>query len=185
WYRWKVYFSCRQLTEILEEKLTEIGNKNRHVVLLQHGDSGFVPFSAQDSVGFGLLRGVEVSRRGEGGVAMELLLTFEKGDVKVRTEYAIRQVLSPKRLTIGEPIYLQRKDGTSIVDNIMLPSGFFAVKEMKNEKGELTGIALYGGGNGHGVGMSQYGAKKLAEEGKTSAEIISLYFPGTTVEKVL
>ena len=56
---------------------------------------------------------------------------------------------------------------------------------MKNEKGELTGIALYGGGNGHGVGMSQYGAKGLAAEGKTAEEIISYYFPGTMVERVL
>ena len=185
WYRWKVYFSRRQVTEILESKLKEISRKKRQVVLLQHKNSDFVPFSAQDNVSLGLLQGMEVSRRGDGGVAMELLLTFEKGAVKVRTEYAIRQILSPKRLTIGEPIYLQRKDRTSIVDNIMLPSGFFAVKEMKNENGELTGIALYGGGNGHGVGMSQYGAKKLAEEGKTSAEIISFYFPGTKAEKVL
>ena len=67
----------------------------------------------------------------------------------------------------------------------MLPSGYFAIKEMRNEKGELTGVALYGGGNGHGVGMSQYGAKYLAEEGKTAEEIIAYYFPGTTAEKVL
>ena len=41
--------------------------------------------------------------------------------------------------------------------NTILPSGFFAVKEMRNEEGALTGVAFYGGGNGHGVGMSQYG----------------------------
>ncbi|MBR5123393.1 MAG: stage II sporulation protein SpoIID, partial [Anaerotignum sp.] len=91
----------------------------------------------------------------------------------------------PTKLTLGEPIYLQRKGGEALVGQTMLPSGFFAVKEMKNETGELTGIALYGGGNGHGVGMSQYGAKKLAEEGKTAEEIISYYFPGTTVEQVI
>ena len=94
-------------------------------------------------------------------------------------------MLSPTKITIGEPVYLQRKIGDSLTGQTMLPSGFFAVKEMKNEKGELTGIALYGGGNGHGVGMSQYGAKGLAEEGKTAEEIIKNYFPGTMIEKVM
>ena len=182
WHRWKVYFGCRQLTEILEEKLSEISEKNRHMVLLQQLDGGFEKYKSQD---MGLLQGISITRRGMGGVAMELQLTFEKGTVKVLTENAIRKVLSPTKLTIGETIYLQRSGGDPLVGNIMLPSGFFAVKEMKNEKGELTGIALYGGGNGHGVGMSQYGAKGLAENGKTAEEIIQYYFPGTTVERVL
>lgn len=182
WYRWKVYFSCKQISEILGQKLTEISGNNRQVVLLQHNNGEFETYKEQD---MGLLQGMAVTRRGEGGIAMELQLTFENGVVKVRTENAIRKVLSPTRLTIGEQIYLQRSGGDSLVGNVMLPSGFFAVKEMKNEKGELTGIALYGGGNGHGVGMSQYGAKHLAEEGKTAEEIMTEYFPGTTVEKVL
>lgn len=39
-------------------------------------------------------------------------------------------------------------------------------------------------GYGHGVGLSQYGAKALAEQGKTYAEILAWYYPGTTLEKV-
>ncbi len=169
WYRWKVYFGCGQLTEILEKTLKE----SRNCVI--EGDASAL----------GKLQGISVSQRGQGGIAKELTLVFEKGKAVVKTENAIRKVLSPTRLTIGEPIYLQRKAGDSLTGNTMLPSGFFAVKEMKNEEGKLTGIALYGGGNGHGVGMSQYGAKALAEEGKTAEEILSYYFHGTTVEKIL
>ena len=36
-------------------------------------------------------------------------------------------------------------------------------------------------GYGHGVGMSQWGAKALAEEGAAAAEILAHYFPGTTL----
>lgn len=169
WYRWKVYFGCRQLTEILQKTLSPSAK------CIVEGD-------ISDP---GKLQGIAVTRRGEGGVVMELTLTFEKGKATVKTENAIRKALFPTKLTIGEPIYLQRSGGDSLTGQTMLPSGFFAVKEMKNEKGELTGIALYGGGNGHGVGMSQYGAKKLAEKGKTAEEIIAYYFPGTAVEKVL
>ena len=169
WYRWKVYFSCGQLTEILQETLAESTNCR-------------IEGNQKD---LGRLTGIAVTRRGQGGLAMELQLTFEKGTATVKTENAIRKALSPTKRTLGEPIYLQRKGAESLTGNSMLPSGFFAVKEMKNTEGKLTGVALYGGGNGHGVGLSQYGAKYLAEQGKTAAEIIACYFPGTKVEKVL
>lgn len=175
WYRWKVYFGCGQLSEIAAKTLHEVSATNPSLVSVQEGNLSAL----------GRLQGMAVTRRGKGGVAMELQMEFEKGTVTVKTEYAIRKVLSPTKLTIGEPIYLQRKSGDSLTGQTMLPSGFFAVKEMRNGEGTLTGIALYGGGNGHGVGMSQYGAKKLAEEGKSSAQILAYYFPGTRVEKVL
>ena len=38
-----------------------------------------------------------------------------------------------------------------------------------------------GSGYGHGVGMSQIGARGLALEGKSAAEIISYYYPGTQI----
>ena len=56
---------------------------------------------------------------------------------------------------------------------------------MKNAEGKFIGVALYGGGNGHGVGMSQYGAKGMAEEGKTAEEILEHYYTGTTVQQVI
>ena len=37
-------------------------------------------------------------------------------------------------------------------------------------------------GYGHGVGMSQYGANVLAEEGATCQEILEHYYTGATVE---
>ena len=38
-------------------------------------------------------------------------------------------------------------------------------------------------GYGHGVGMSQYGANAMAQEGKTCAEILTHYFTGTLIGK--
>jgi len=38
-----------------------------------------------------------------------------------------------------------------------------------------------GSGFGHGVGLSQIGAKGLALEGKSASDILSYYFPGTTL----
>jgi peptidoglycan hydrolase-like amidase len=39
----------------------------------------------------------------------------------------------------------------------LLPSGFFAIEKVGNT------IIFYGGGWGHGVGMSQYGARELGK----------------------
>lgn len=36
-------------------------------------------------------------------------------------------------------------------------------------------------GSGHGVGMSQYGAKVYAAQGWTYQEILSRYYPGTAL----
>ncbi|MDD4159906.1 MAG: SpoIID/LytB domain-containing protein [Synergistaceae bacterium] len=40
---------------------------------------------------------------------------------------------------------------------------------------------IYGRGSGHGVGMSQWGAKAMAEKGWTFTQILNYYFPGTTI----
>ena len=37
-------------------------------------------------------------------------------------------------------------------------------------------------GYGHGVGMSQYGAHFMAQEGYDYIEILEHYYPGTTVQ---
>ncbi|MCI7656936.1 SpoIID/LytB domain-containing protein [Anaerotignum sp.] len=182
WYRWKTYFGAGQLTEITSTKLKEAAKSHpAHVEVLQEDGS----WKAQTPNDLGRLTGISVAKRGESGVMEVLRLDYEKGSVQVKTEYTIRQVLSPTKMTVGDPIYLQRKDGASLTGNTLLPSGFFAVKEMKNAEGKLTGVALYGGGNGHGVGMSQYGAKGMAEDGKTAEEILEHYYTGTTVQQVI
>ena len=47
-----------------------------------------------------------------------------------------------------------------------------------------NGITITGTGSGHNVGMSQYGAKAMAEQGYTYADILSFYFTGITLERI-
>jgi SpoIID/LytB domain protein len=42
-------------------------------------------------------------------------------------------------------------------------------------------VILRGGGWGHGVGMSQYGAYAMAQAGHSASEILTHYYPGTEV----
>ncbi len=52
----------------------------------------------------------------------------------------------------------------------------------KTSEGTLTGFKFDGTGWGHSVGMSQYGAKGMAEAGFSYVEILLHYFPGTNLE---
>ena len=47
---------------------------------------------------------------------------------------------------------------------------------------ETDTFTFSGHGWGHRIGMSQFGAKKMAEAGFSASEILTYYFPGTTVE---
>lgn len=42
---------------------------------------------------------------------------------------------------------------------------------------------MSGRGNGHGVGMSQWGANVMGESGKTYKEILQFYYPGTKITR--
>lgn len=45
-----------------------------------------------------------------------------------------------------------------------------------------TGFLFQGSGYGHGVGLCQWCMLKMAREGKTYTEILSFFYPGTTIQ---
>lgn len=52
----------------------------------------------------------------------------------------------------------------------------------KTVSGAPTKYIFNGKGWGHGLGMSQWGAKKMAELGYTYEDILLHYYTGTTIE---
>jgi len=65
-----------------------------------------------------------------------------------------------------------------------MPSAFFVIEPIENKDGKLTGYTFYGGGNGHGAGMSQNGVKGMVDKGYNYKEILKHYYPGTEVKKI-
>ncbi|MDD2853355.1 MAG: SpoIID/LytB domain-containing protein [Desulfuromonadaceae bacterium] len=59
----------------------------------------------------------------------------------------------------------------------VIKSTRFSTKISKDE------VSFSGRGNGHGVGLCQWGAKQRALDGFDSGEILSYYYPGTTLKK--
>ncbi len=80
---------------------------------------------------------------------------------------------------------LTGKEFRELIDKWMgsgrLKSTLFEVKS-RTER-EARYFVFQGRGSGHGVGMCQWGAKKMAEEGKSFEDILQFYYPGTEIEK--
>ena len=68
--------------------------------------------------------------------------------------------------------------GDEIAAALELPSPAFSVS--KTEKG----LKFVTKGSGHGYGLSQWGANRLAEEGKDAVTILNTYFQNISVEKM-
>lgn len=117
----------------------------------------------------GEIKGIEVRKRSAGGAAEAVRIEGTKGSMEIAGEYQIRKFLSAK----GYPI--QKNDGTVSREMDLLPSACFtAVPEKEGET--IASFTFYGGGYGHGVGMSQNGAQHLAEQGKTYEEILAYFY---------
>ncbi|MBU8921849.1 MAG: SpoIID/LytB domain-containing protein [Bacteroidales bacterium] len=65
----------------------------------------------------------------------------------------------------------------------ILRSTLFKMKVTRSG-GRVASVSLKGAGNGHGTGMCQSGAIKMAEEGYDFREILLHYYPKITIERV-
>lgn len=171
WYRWQVFLP---LSELEDNLLTALKVRYKEVpeqILTYDPDRDC--YESKTPEKFGELLSVRVQARGSGGIVTELLIIGSRQSFLVKNEYNIRSVLAP----FGQLIYRYNADPVS--GSTLLPSAFLILSrgEYKGEEGYL----VIGGGNGHGVGMSQYGAKKMAENGYLCEEIIEEYYPGTTL----
>ena len=65
--------------------------------------------------------------------------------------------------------------GDELAGALELPSTAFSFSALED------GVRITCTGSGHGYGLSQTGASRMAEEGKTKEEILSYYYPGTEI----
>ena len=118
----------------------------------------------------GTLLNLTITQTGEGGIAQEITAVGTTGKVLVETENKIRQALGGSGYTI------EKQDGSSVSSSQLLPSAFISI-EKKNGN-----YIIYGGGYGHGIGMSQNGANEMAKRGRDYRQILTTFYTGVTVE---
>lgn len=66
----------------------------------------------------------------------------------------------------------------------LLGSTYFTAQTTSDGTGGIGRLVLTGGGNGHGIGMCQWGAIGRARAGQDYRTILTTYYPGTTVSRV-
>lgn len=125
----------------------------------------------------GRITDICIGKRGDGGIAESLVIKGEKKTVTVLSQYNIRAVLCAGGVTAV------RQDGSKVELKMLLPSAFFEIESVK-EGENMIGYKLYGGGYGHGAGMSQNAARHMAEKGYTTADILLFFYRDCKIENV-
>lgn len=166
WYRWTYRGTIS--SEEIEERLTARYAARPDLILTLDKKSG--NYVNQPIKKVGDITNIEVVKRLAGGVADELLIETTKDTYLVIGEYNIRYVLSDG----GSEII--RNDGSTVTVSNLLPSAYFMIEPETIASDEIKEISLTGGGYGHGVGMSQNGARQAALQGMDCREILALFY---------
>ena len=130
-----------------------------------------------NQLGMSQIDSIQIEERGPGGVVKKLVITDVDGNTRTcQGQMDVRRTLGSSELEI------ERKDGTSVDGLSLLPSAFITVEEVGTARDGSKLFEIYGGGYGHGAGMSQNGAQGMAREGKTFEEILNFFYQGTDLE---
>ncbi|MVP02460.1 SpoIID/LytB domain-containing protein [Paenibacillus lutrae] len=188
YFRWKIDMTKQHLEKTININLPLRFNADPTAILTKEGDR-FVskPIPAD---GIGTLTNMYAAKRGAGGNITELVIEGSTGTYKILKEFNIRFTIKPVDGRTGD-IYAERAKGGSLnydakstVKNpSILFSAFFTFDLAKDPNGELTNVTFYGGGNGHAVGMSQYGASMLGGKGWKYDQILNAYYSNMQLEK--
>lgn len=170
WYRWSYEVEQIDSKAILEALQRRYAANSSLVLTLVDGE-----FVSREIGRIGSITDIYVAKRGAGGVADELVIETDAGSYKVISEYNIRAVLCD-----GQSKAV-RQDGSEASCPNLLPSGFFIISTGK-AKESVVGYSIIGGGFGHGVGMSQNGARQMAEAGRTAGEILRFFYADCNIE---
>lgn len=139
------------------EELEKILKKS----LKTNSSGGFIKPALVNENDFGKLKNIKVIKRGVSGKAMIIQIETDKNTFVVQKELVIRRVF--------------QHGGKA------LPSANIIFDLNKNPKGAIEKITINGGGFGHGVGMSQYGAGMMASMGYSYDEILKHYYSGIEI----
>lgn len=171
YYRWQREFTPKELQATLQK------------TLVVQSKTGFVHPTFKEGDVLGEIKELKVNKRGVSGKVMELEIITNKGNYHVYKELVIRRILQkdgislPSANVVFEHLY-SKEQGVSTP----------CLNELQGAKAQgvktpcLNKIVAYGGGYGHGVGMSQFGAGFMATSlHKSFDKILKRYYSGITI----
>jgi stage II sporulation protein D len=182
-FRWQVEMTAEELAASINYNLGIRYQEQPDYILTREGDE-YRPIDIPRNP-LGKLIDIRVVQRGGGGNLMVLDVEGTNGTYRIIKEYNIRFTLRPVQyLEGGPPVAVVRGDGSRLNDYSILPSAFVYFELENDDAGSLKRVLIYGGGNGHGVGMSQYGARGMAQQGHDFNAILRHFYPGSVIHSI-
>lgn len=173
WYRWT--YTVEEIDSgKIEELLKKRYDANNKKILTLNKDG---EYESKKIKNIGKIRDIYVEKRLPGGVCDEIIIVAQKAQIKVISEYNIRCVLNNGTAKI------KRQDGSEAAAPVLLPSAFFMISIGK-EGEDVVGYTIIGGGFGHGVGMSQNGARAMAARDWSYEDILTFYYEGSHIASI-
>ena len=182
WFRWNVELTAQEIAASINANLLARYNANPALIRTLQPDGSFasVPIDT-----IGELRDLEVTQRGEGGNIMEMRIEGSLATILVQTEFNVRSLIQARQfLPDGRAITVNRHDGSTAANHGMMPSAFYSVMRMTAFDGTLESVRFYGGGSGHGAGMSHAGVRGMTQAGATYEDILRHFYFGTAVARM-
>ncbi len=176
WYRWKYECSLEDLTEMIQMRLPLCLAECPGMIAVEAEDG---VCTADSSVRVGRVMAMEAVTRGSGGIMQEIRIVGSEQSLRVYGQTAIRKLL-------GSPDQMYdnfSQEGRSRGESALLPSAFFCMIPQETD-GVITGYAFWGGGNGHGIGMSQNGAYAMTCQGMDYREILQFFYNGCQIRGI-
>lgn len=170
-FRWLITMTKENLRETLNVNIPLMvkGNESSYPIL-KNGEWVIDDFPSD----IGTINKVFVSERGKSGVVVSLQIEASNVTFRIYNQYNIRFTIRPKDVSTTVMKYnangFSNQYTSQSTNPSILTSGYFALEC------EGDTINFYGGGSGHGVGMCQYSANSLANNGKSSQEILKAFY---------
>ncbi|MDH7479958.1 MAG: hypothetical protein QHH02_08110, partial [Syntrophomonadaceae bacterium] len=151
--------------------------------------------------------GRRVSRRTAGGTAMarlsfwkmsgsgnDFILVDNRRGVVPAAAGAGKKQSQPAAAELAALLKVESRSPTGRVKTLKVGTFSLTGAELRSRLGlastrlrwqtDRQGVTFFTQGYGHGVGLCQYGAQGLAQEGKTPAEILKYYYQGVEIQRL-
>lgn len=175
YFRWRVEYSSEGFSTALNKTLKSLysGERSKNFITIYEKTKEVKTLPELKE-----LQDIKILKRGSGGIVVELSYIFSNATVNVKSDSYIRSSIKCNEDYTNESTALVRHKGTPLTDVGSLPSAFFSVEKKANK------FIIFGGGFGHGAGMSQYGAIELSKKGMKFNDILNTFYKDVKIEKV-
>ncbi len=122
---------------------------------------------------------IDVLSRGVSGRVERLAVVGERGSFEVEKELEVRRLFGGLKsaMFVVRPVFYAGAGGGAA-------QGAAVPRAGKTPGAVPSSFVFVGGGWGHGVGMCQYGARGMAEAGRSWRDILLHYFRGALPERI-